>query len=119
MTPTTEQIEFMAKLVPEHVDNVWSRQKGAPMVAGDNWRGAYVMRDWRPWEQTEAGRSDALVLLAAVCKWSHDNWFVGVGVSAEVETKWRAVYAALTSGDMAAIQQATCEAAETIGRGMP
>lgn len=111
MTYTTEQIAFMAKLVPEHAQE-------SPDLPGryESCDDDGYWRDWQPWADTEAGRSDALALLAAVMRWAADNdaWS-GNSVTVEQADKVRDVYDALASGDLAAIQRATCEAAEAIG----
>lgn len=64
MQPSKEQIENAARLVPEYV-----RRNSFSELVTDDADGHLFGRDWQPWADTEAGRSDALVLLAAVLKW--------------------------------------------------
>lgn len=115
MQPSKEQIENAARLVLDEIDAGWSGIYGRPLVVN---RGD--AREWQPWAYTEAGRSDALVLLAAVCKWAedHDGFTSGDYVTVEQANAMHAVYHALYSGNHAAIQQATMAAAIAIGQHM-
>lgn len=103
-TPSREQIEnaswaIMGVLVEWDDQGAWLSFKN---------------RYWQPWADTEAGRSDALVLLAAVLDWLQSNdrvfdWPV------MIREKWFDLDDALTSGNVQQIQAATFAAAAAIG----
>ena len=66
MQPSKEQIAAAARLVPGEFEwycrgaNNPNGEPNVPCIDGT---------EWQPWADTKAGRSDALVLLAAVLKW--------------------------------------------------
>ena len=103
MQPSKEQIENAARLVPEYIAEIEgniSRQL------------SLNPRYWQPWADTEAGRSDALVLLAAVVSRFH----VMDGPTFH-RLAHHEVYLddALSSGNVQQIQAATFAAAAAIG----
>jgi hypothetical protein len=112
MNYTPEQVAAAARLVPE-TDNAWTRQHGKPQVAGDNWRGSYVLRYWQPWADTEAGRSDWAGLDTAVYAYAYTNplpWRL-IGMVGDMRN-------AVNTGDMKQRQAATMAAAIAIGQHM-
>lgn len=117
MQPSKQDIENAARLVPG-TDNAWSRARGVPMCLGRQVEegGAYVIREWQPWADTEAGRSDALVLLAAVKK-----YFLALtqGADPTLIELFCSLCDAEASGDVQQIQQATFAAAAAIGANFP
>jgi hypothetical protein len=108
-------IEYAALLVPEYAlqfgSDRWTRRED-----GVQWR------DWQPQSDTEAGRSDALVLLAAVMKWFEDNCKAVFGPSADDGKHSELIHAncvllvAKASGNVQQIQKATFAAAVAIGK---
>lgn len=111
-TYTTEQYAVAAMLVPEYVrfDQecklycVHDAQKEADF-------GHFWYRNWQPLADTEAGRSDALVLLVAVQTWLEDN-----GLTDEILRQHMGILNALGSGDIEQLQHATFAAAVAIGK---
>lgn len=109
MQPSKQDIENAARLVHDIV-----------VIADDGTaylRLTGLMRKWQPWADTEAGRSDALVLLAAVLNWLQSNDRV-FDWPAMIREKWFDLDDALTSGNVQQIQQATMAAAAAIGAHM-
>jgi hypothetical protein len=109
MTRTPEDIALMAKLVPELVDNVWSRQAGKPMTVGDEWRGAYVMREWQPWLDW---RDLGPLYLAAM------YWCEGNPMPLKVREALVIVVDAALGNNFAAFAEAVCNLAIEIGKVM-
>lgn len=106
MQPSKEQIEAAARLVPERM----APEFGEGMAWNEYRDDA---RPWQPWAETEAGRSDALVLDTAVRKWRREN---DIRVSNDLFDAWTdMVYMADYSGDLAQRQAATFAAAAAIG----
>lgn len=124
MNPTPDQIASAARLVPGAFvgDDGQGHKYGkclnhCPHDAGDTYQRDCCAPDcleelpWQPWSDTEAGRSDALVLLAVVMKWISDNDFP--------EKEWSdSAAAAMQSGNVQQIQQAAFDAAVAIGEYM-
>lgn len=113
-----QDIENAARLVPKHVKydaqcQTWFAASVYSRSDDDSEITSY--RQWQPWADTEAGRSDALVLLAAVMYWIHTNSNAYFNVS---ERHWVKILDALDSGNVKQIQQATMAAAIAIGQYM-
>lgn len=113
MTYTAHQIASAARLVP---DQVYTTPEGEVRVR----RETGTSRLWQPRSPNEAGRSDALVLLAAVMKWLSDN--AARNADPIAYNEWNEhqlqISYALDSGDLEQIQQATFAAAVVIGEYM-
>lgn len=103
---TKEQVAAAARLVPEYAA-FFHYSDGEVVIVR---KGSMIL--WQPWADTEAGRSDALVLLAAVQKWmSDDDMFDDSAVE-----HWNLIDDPLMSGSVQQIQQATMAAAIAIGQ---
>lgn len=110
MTYTAGQIAAAARLVPEYIDDDWTAHGGTFCINRDNGHASA----WQPWADTEAGRSDALVRLAAVYEWlERPDEYSGI----RLKCKWE-VATALNTGNVQQIQQATMAAAVAIGQHM-
>lgn len=105
---TAEQIAAAARLVG---DKLSVKGNGVAWVRLPD----YGQREWQPWADTEAGRSDALVLLAAVA-----SQFRTMDVPAfnRLLPYRDAIDIALLSGNVQQIQLATMAAAVAIGAHM-
>lgn len=116
-TYTHEQHALAAMLVPEHVKfdaqcQTWFAATVYGRSDDDSEITAY--RQWQPTADTEAGRSDALVLLAAVCEWlERPDEYSGI----RLRCKWE-IATALNTGNVQKIQHATFAAAVAIGEYM-
>lgn len=109
MQPSKEQIENAARLVVGHVTQFPMQP---PKVFIGDVDGIASCRDWQPWADTEAGRSDALVLLAAMVNRFHVMDGPTFHRLAHHEGY---LNDALRSGNVPQIQAATFVAAAAIG----
>lgn len=116
MTNEHEQYALAAMLVPEHVKfdaqcQTWFAASVYSRSDDDSEITAY--RQWQPTADTEAGRSDALVLLAAVLR------FMAVAEDGDspdwVYKHWINIDYAMHSGDIEQLQHITFVAAVAIG----
>ena len=106
MTYTAEQIAAAARLVPEYAA-VFHYSDGEMEIVQKG-----TLKKWQPWADTEAGRSDALGLLAAVVS----RLYVMDGPTFHTLAHHEGgVNDALISGNIQKIQQATMAAAVAIG----
>jgi len=111
MQPSKEQIEFAARLVP---DEVFTDDDGTVRV-GDSDPDCVRYREWQPWANTEAGRSDWAVLFAAVMPWVANLQKSGKDIPESTQVRF---LNAMPSGNLIELQEATVEIAAAIGEQM-